>query len=556
MDFKTLKSLQIPYEKNGEIVVGDVRQIDINGSAVWVSGRSFTITISDTVGAISSVSYSYKDSTGATKSGSITVSTTFDDVGVDESITVTAIETADTAQYTYSSTGSGTFDKNVSSTTIVGSRELRSYTVNITYDSTKATIKINGNDYTSGTDFVYTYGSGCMVSIVCNEVTGPNAYGYVIKRPSYEPVPLSTGSSIPVNGNTTRYTSGSYGLISSDWTVNYEFEEYFAIQIYGTSCLISGTITYSNSQVSTILLGYGLSLEYYAIGKATINMEARSVEIKTSTPGLVTTYGKLECEEYPYGWNKSISLINEFYGINPTFRADLSETSASGTFYHRAEWSNIMIDGADSRRYIQVNAVPGASFYVQFTKVYEDSKIYYHCYNKRIYFSKNKPAKLVYATASYRNGLAYVEDDTAYYSLGNNYTRQGSVSTPTSVSLSVVILTDTIRFVREESTTSIKLKYRTYDSSADSIVERTVAFNSNPPTITVLKQDRIDAGVGVTGNRDKCIGYQYSGTCGQWWWENVTSPSVCQNYISDPNALQLNTMFAYYSYWGDLHYGV
>lgn len=108
---------------------------------VW-GKRTFTATVSN-YSYLSSLTYLYNDAGGYQQTNSFSSTTTFNNVGFDENITISATPISSTVQYSYSVSGIGTFTPSSSSTTVQGIRSTQVYTLYGECDN--ATVKFYSN---------------------------------------------------------------------------------------------------------------------------------------------------------------------------------------------------------------------------------------------------------------------------------------------------------------------------------------------------------------------------------------------------------------------------
>lgn len=281
----------------------NVTELYVGNTKVW-GKRTFTVTLTNA--SYMTVSYSYIDAGGNTKSGSISSTTTFSDVGYNQSVTISASPATQTAQYTYSvSTNGGTYGTSTSSVSITGSRTTRYYdvtvgakysstvlasqTVNVAYGTTVySSSYYNDNEYvtteyrysgkttnsvtvTGANQSVYTtystrnpntvevtivarYGSSniASTSVTVNYGTSVNStsyYGSTLSSGIYS-FSGGSGQSTTATSNTTIYTTYS----SCSWSYNVPVyngsgrgQMWYSMSRYGIYYKCNGTITISGT---------------------------------------------------------------------------------------------------------------------------------------------------------------------------------------------------------------------------------------------------------------------------------------------------------------------
>lgn len=182
--------------KNGTTTSLTELYVTKNNTTTKVWGkRSFTVTVNN-YSYLSSITYSYKDAGGYTKSGSISKTTTFTDVGYNENITITATAKSQTYQYTYSvNTTGGTYTPSTSSVTITGSRTTRIYS-----------LLWSG----SNIDSVTFYSNSGHTNVITSAAYGSTVYIKAVGTTGYSPTGSTTGTAYyTVVLNTTNFTVNS-----------------------------------------------------------------------------------------------------------------------------------------------------------------------------------------------------------------------------------------------------------------------------------------------------------------------------------------------------------
>ena len=250
MDFRNVKSLRIPYLKNGETVIGEVKQIqDPNGNIIWKGTVSVSYIINTGVASITIVGndgVTYVN--GATASGSvdispgvtITCSATVNSGYKTISDTVVVLSDA----YTYSPTTyqvwtvtlSSTYGhwENSSGTTVTQVLEVPNNTA-ITYNTSSRTMTLTG---------IGTY------TFIVDSSTAE--YNYTFSNITMMPLRTKVDCDIDVSGSATRtkrsyqvtlYNNSSYqiriGASSCDWIyINPGATRFYTNVLYGNPVTI------------------------------------------------------------------------------------------------------------------------------------------------------------------------------------------------------------------------------------------------------------------------------------------------------------------------------
>ena len=284
-------------DENGNPI--DIREVNVKKNnvttKVW-GKRSVTVTVNN-YSYISSISYSYKDAGGYTKSGTISSTTTFSDVSYDENFTISATAKSRTIQYVYSVSGGGTYNPNISSITITGSRSTRYYTVNLTgnythwcYYEDSDRIEVDSAYVPYGTTVTKYNDTAIEINGTIYYAEAPNQtaqYTYTVGTISTVlPITLNTGYDATVNCDTTR------SIRKYDVTVGCK---------YGNNTIITSTtvnIEYGTTVNSSTYYGSTYS---HTENKITYNFSGLTSSSITVTGSGQSVYSKYSSVNYKIG---------------------------------------------------------------------------------------------------------------------------------------------------------------------------------------------------------------------------------------------------------------
>ncbi len=179
------KSFQVT---SSEFVYSGVPAINIKAKE-FLDTRSFTVNLTNP--DYMTVEYSYIDVSGNSRTGNISQTTTFTDIGLNQTITITATPLTNTDEYSYTvDNQGGTYNQNVSVISITATRTINTYTVIVG-------AKYQNNVLDSQTLLNIPYGTRVYSSDYYNADTFTTVEAYYSGK---------TTNSVRVTGNTSVYT--------------------------------------------------------------------------------------------------------------------------------------------------------------------------------------------------------------------------------------------------------------------------------------------------------------------------------------------------------------